>query len=55
MSQQAKNLKEIINRLKRAKEANSFEYKINKHDFENIKKNYTFMRKENENGKNRIL
>lgn len=50
MNKQNKNLKELIKRLKRAKEATSFNYRINKNDFENIKKNYTFIR-ENENGK----
>ena len=50
MNKQNKNLKELIKRLKRAKEATSFSYSINKHDVDNIKKNYTFIKEIEKNG-----
>lgn len=50
MNQLNKNLKTLIKKLKQSKEANSFNYRINKNDFDIIQKNYTFI-EENENGK----
>ena len=50
MNQLNKNLKTLIKKLKQAKEANSFNYRINKNDFDNIKKNYTFIEEIYKNG-----
>ena len=50
MNQLNKNLKTLIKKLKQAKEANSFNYRINKNDFDIIQKNYTFIEENKKNG-----